>query len=171
MTLKTVTTQGKPRPQGSQERRPGGFGLSVGVEGQTHQCLKCPEAIHCASCREIEAQFGGLAMLAAFVCDLDGTGGSRPEIGARSNAPLAHSDHLRRLCAIHFGRTEASGAETHRIRSKRVVSKPWSDLGPINRLFMSAPRDWKRRKCLKDLVELTGIEPVASSLRTRRSPS
>jgi hypothetical protein len=30
---------------------------------------------------------------------------------------------------------------------------------------------WGFRKSLKRLVELTGIEPVASSLRTRRSPS
>ena len=36
---------------------------------------------------------------------------------------------------------------------------------------MERRTDWIVRKSLKKMVDLSGIEPLASSLRTRRSPS
>jgi integrase len=72
------------------------------------------------------------------------------------------------------GGAEASGSATQRIRSRERWSRVWSIwsvTGPITRGKSTVKDSANPRNLLRRLVELVGIEPTASSLRTTRSPS
>jgi hypothetical protein len=117
---------------------------------------------------------GDLALAAYFVRDLDGSGGSRPEIGAGTDAALPHLDHDGHLRTVRSGRAEAGGSATQGIRSRERWSRVWSRwsvTGPITRGKNTVKQSANPGNLLKRLVELVGIEPTASSLRTTRSPS
>jgi hypothetical protein len=91
----------------------------------------------------------------------------RPEIGAGSDASLPHFDHDgnlrsgRTVVAARSART-AIGVCPSR-RSRFTVH-----YGPIGGFFGRSRMAAKGSKLLKELVELVGIEPTASSLRTTR---
>src|SRR5438874_796016 len=130
-------------------------------------------------------------MSANLTRDLVGAGGSRPEIGAGTNAALPHFDHHGYLRAdrIHVAAASARSAFGVCGQSRRVFDRRKDDEararflefrrgseitvqnGPISEGFQMLAKGEKRGNSLRGLVELVGIEPTTSSLRTMRSPS
>jgi hypothetical protein len=85
---------------------------------------------------------------------------------AAARAAAAHGVCRRRRPA----RGAANGDEPRFFEFRRC-SGSTVQLGPIRRFFSMFRAARKVCKSLKDLVELVGIEPTTSSLRTMRSPS
>ncbi len=106
---------------------------------------------------------------AYLVRDLDGAGGSRPEIGAGTDAAFAHLDHHGHLRAVRPRGTEAGGQTASSLRG--AVCSKCSVSVPITQEKSTVKRARNLSKSLKDLVELGGLEPPTSSLRTMRSPN
>ena len=73
---------------------------------------------------------GELAIAANVVRDLDGACGSRPEIGAGTDAALAHLDHNGHLRAVRSRRAEAGAKATASLRGAGCSG--CSDRVPIN---------------------------------------
>jgi hypothetical protein len=87
----------------------------------------------------------------------------------RTAAPLAHLNHDGHLRAVRSRGTEAGGQTVSRL-CRAVCSKCPQNV-PISPEKHPMKRSQNPGKMLKRLVELVGIEPTTSSLRTRRPPN
>jgi integrase len=96
---------------------------------------------------KVETRRCELEVFAHILCDLATSGGSRPEIGAGTDAALAHLDHHGHLRAVRSGGPEESRCKAHGVRGRagEEVWSIWSITGPIKRpilktLFEIGPR-------------------------------
>jgi hypothetical protein len=112
---------------------------------------------------------GKLALAAYLVCYLDGTGWSEPERCSRADAPFPHFDHDGHLRSIRSRGTEAGSQTASGLRG--TVCSQCSVSVPITQEKNTVKQSPNLSKSLIGLVELVGIEPTTSSLRTMRSPS
>jgi hypothetical protein len=109
-------------------------------------CSRTLLAPHSTSGAQAGAVICELALLANFACNVAGSSGSRPEIGAGSDAPLANLDHdgdLRadRTCSATPGARAAFG-----VRHKFTVH-----YGPIRPDFESHRNGCNRRQVVEKI--------------------
>jgi hypothetical protein len=86
-------------------------------------------------------------MPAYILCDVATSSGSRPEIGAGTDAALAHLDHDGHLCPICPGRPKESRCEADGVRCRtggKGWSNCWSITGPIKSL--DCEKDFQERR-------------------------
>src|ERR1017187_223886 len=138
-----------------------------------------PVTSHQADRAIARTALGELASIAEVIWDLDGGSRRRSESGAGADEALAHLDHDGHLRAVRSCRAEASRRADEpddRFEEKQTGRNEGDVTNGTNSIvtFCDVTRILYLQRALISkelLVELVGIEPTTSSLRTMRSPS
>src|SRR5262244_1413591 len=105
---------------------------------------------------------------------MDGGSRSKSQRRARTDEALAARNHPRHLRATRTAKPGARGCEDGgdgRSKAPRAVRAVEDRCGQLNWNVMERVREKGRCQVVENMVELVGIEPTTSSLRTMRSPS